>query len=820
VPLLVEAGWGGLVQYPWTITWTDISRYVDTQKAGVSITRGASDELSETQPGTATLRLDNADGRFTPGNPASPYYPFVRRNAPIRVSVAIMPTRTGAAPYPMAMLGDDFDAERVNTARWPTVYGSAVQIEGRCRVQCNPGAFSGFLSAREWTLAGSKVTAKLAKVPAANGSSTGAASMWVQSTTAGTRIGWTYNPATGVLFAHNQAGFSDAGQVPLTYSAIDHAWLRVRESGGTVHWETSGDGFIWTVRRTAAAPAWVAAQTHALEFTGTRTGGTGDYVEWDLLGAEIRPRFWGMVNQFPVDWEGLVSTVTVTCTDLFKRLNRLPALRSMLAQEILHQDVAGVGDIVSAYYPLTEPSGAAAAGDISGGGCGALAVTQVGTGGSLDFGSEGLPDTGDTSATFTPASTSQGKYLTGDLGAVFETNSAAYAQTVEVWFKTTTAGRVILGMHETNLDHQYVLALNASGELVIEHTEAGGTLTVYNSARVLNDGQWHHIVHDGYTSKQLFIDGVAGPFTLSVVNTTALRTLHIGGYRNGRLFNGQIAHVAINHVTGYIGSVIAPDHYEAATTGYAGEPADERIQRLARYAGLSSVTVHGSTHDPVASQGPGGSSVVARMREVEATESARLYAERDYYGLAYQSRDVRYNPDPLSEVFTIDYADLETRQVQLADDDQKLVNIVEAARPGGATQRVTAPSSILAFGEYEQSLNVLKTSDNSVLDAAYWLVSRYANPGPELREVPIEAYTMPNYLDILDADISSYFSVYNLPAQAPASTLRVTVEGYTETLKEASHLIQFHTSASLNDTVWVLDDSVYSVLDSTTRLAY
>jgi hypothetical protein len=107
-----------------------------------------------------------------------------------------------------------------------------------------------------------------------------------------------------------------------------------------------------------------------------------------------------------------------------------------------------------------------------------------------------------------------------------------------------------------------------------------------------------------------------------------------------------------------------------------------------------------------------------------------------------------------------------------------------------------------------------------VLDAAYWLVSRYANPGPELREVPIEAYTMPSYLDILDADISSYFSVYNLPAQAPASTMRVTVEGYTETLREQSHLIQFHTSASLNDTVWVLDDAVYSVLDSTTRLAY
>jgi hypothetical protein len=300
----------------------------------------------------------------------------------------------------------------------------------------------------------------------------------------------------------------------------------------------------------------------------------------------------------------------------------------------------------------------------------------------------------------------------------------------------------------------------------------------------------------------------------------SLRTLHIGGYRAGRLFAGQIAHVAISLADGGAGPSLSATHYQAGVTGFSGEAADARITRLARYADLSSVTVWGSTFDAIASQGPAGSTVVARMREVEATESARLFAERDYYGIAFQSRAVRYNPDPSSEVFTIDYADLETSRIQLADDDQKMVNVVAASRPGGATQRVTAPASIAAFGQYEQTLNILKTSDNSVLDAAYWLVSRYANPQPELREVPIEAATMPTYLDILDADISSYFTVYNLPAQAPAPQLRVTVEGYTETIKHNSHLIQFHTSASVTDSVWVLDDATYSVLGSTTRLAY
>jgi hypothetical protein len=293
----------------------------------------------------------------------------------------------------------------------------------------------------------------------------------------------------------------------------------------------------------------------------------------------------------------------------------------------------------------------------------------------------------------------------------------------------------------------------------------------------------------------------------------------VGGYRGGRLFSGQIAHLAVHYANAGVGGTWAA-HYTAGTTGFAGEPADQRIGRLARYAGISDVTVWGTTHDPIASQGEGGTGALSRMQEVETTESGRLFAERDYFGLAYQSRDVRYNPDPADETFVIDYADLETLGVELADDDQKLINSVQGTRPGGATQRAIASESVLAYGLYEQQLSLLKTSDNSVLDAAYWLVSRYADPAPELREVPIEAYTHPLYADILDAGISSYFTVTNLPAQAPASEMRVTVEGYTEVIKTRSHLITFRTSNSVQDSVWVLDDTTYSVLDYTTRCAY
>jgi hypothetical protein len=809
--LLAEMGWGGLVQLPNTITWTDITQRVK-QERGVNITRGAADELSETQPGTATLTLDNQDGAFTPGNAASPYYPFVRRNAPIRISQAVIPTLSGSAPYPLAMLGDDFDDNQVNTTRWSGNFGTVSEVGGRARINAAAGVSSGFLSARQWRLPGTNTAVKLATVPA--GGTNARTTFMVNAVTSGTRVGFEYNATTGLLSCKNDVGFSDGSAVTVTYSPIDHAWLRVREASGTVYWETSGDGFGWTVRRSTSTPAWVGTDQVTVQMSATRDSGTTDFAEYDLIGAQVRPRFYGMVNEFPVDWEGLLSTVTISCTDLFKRLNRLPALRSMAAEEILELTPM-------VYYPLTEDSTSTTAGDVGGNGAPSLAITQAGAGGTLTLGSaDGPPATSEQVPVFTPSSATAGKWLSVDLGPQFEDPAMFQYLTFEAWFQTTTTGRCILGVHTTDLQSQHLLSIGAGGNLQIEWTSDGSALTTetVSGPTTLANGAWHHVVYDQYAGT-VWIDGVLVDSALAVPRRFGQRMLHVGGYRSTRLWNGSIGHAAIYSTLDYDPGPSAATHYAAGMTGYAGEDADVRIQRLARYAGVPTVTIGGSTHDPIASQGPGGSGVVARMREVESTESGKLFAARDSFGLAYQSRDVRYNPDSASEAFTIDYADLEPG-TELADDDQKMVNSVDASRPGGATQRVIAQSSIDAFGEYPKPLDILKTSDNSVLDAAYWLVSRYANPGPELREAAIEAYTMPAFLSILDADISSYFTIFNLPAQAPTSSLRVTVEGYTETIKEKSHVIQFHTSATVNDSVWVLDDTTYSVLDSTTRLAY
>ncbi|KPL29065.1 hypothetical protein JI76_28490 [Streptomyces anulatus] len=812
MPVLVEAGWGGVVQMPWSITWSDITSRVDMVQ-GVTITRGAQDELSEPQPGGCTMTLDNQDGWLTPGNPNSGYAPWVRRNAPIRVSALHYPTRTGAAPYPLAGLCDEFDDQRMNATLWTSAGGATETAGGRLRLPAASGVTARYTSLRQWTLTGSQVTVKLVAPPTAGGSSSAYTSLSLVSATSGTRLRWYVNSVARDLRAVSDVGGSDGSAVILPYEPIEHAWLRIRETAGTVYWETSSDGWDWVTHRSLSTPAWVSADQIVVELAASRSGGTPDYAEWDYLGAVVRPRFYGTVNEWPVSWSGLASSVSISATDLFKRLNRLPALRTCLVEEV-------VSSLPLAYYPLTEPAGSTAAGDLSGTTAGPLTVAQVGSGGTLDLGTAAGPAAAtDSLPLLTPVSATVGKLLTSDLGQGFQDASSRGWLQMECWFQTSTANRVIFGMSGAGGMSQQVWSLNGSGALQAE-SGWGGFLSVSTVASGnLADGAWHHFVYDEIL-QQVWVDGVLRAST-PVTLATELRQLTVGGYKNTRLWSGSIGHLALYAVpyAAPIGAALAT-HYAAGMTAYSGETADVRIARLAKYAGVSSVTILGSTHDPVVGQGEAGSSVVARMREVETTESGRLYAERDYLGLAYQSRDLRYNPDSVDEVFTISYADLDTNGVELSDDDQKLVNSIVATRPGGATQKVAVADSVLAFGLYEQDMTLLKTTDNSVVDAAYWRISRYGNPAPELREVPVEAFTMPSYLDILDADISSYFTVYELPAQASAASMRVTVEGYSETLAENSHKIQFRTSASATDSVWVLGDPVYGVLDSTTRLAY
>ncbi|MGW0372560.1 hypothetical protein ACWDZW_27460 [Streptomyces coeruleorubidus] len=789
---------------------TDITQYVDLAR-GIDISRGAQNELSEIQPGTCTLTLDNSDGRFTPNRPSSPYYPYVKKSVPIRISAVSMDTRSGAGPWPLSQLSDDFNDGRLDTVLWNNSYGGASEANGVGRVPCSPGLFAGLQTVRNFQFTGSQTVVRIATLPSLNGSTSATGSAYINSTTSGTRIGFQYNAATGNIRCVSDVGFSDGAAVSVPFSWAGTRWWRIREAGGTVYWETSGDGMLWAVRRTAATPAWVGAQLATFSMDTSRTGGTGDFYEVDLVGGTVHPRFFGLVNEWPVDWRGLMSTATITCTDLFTWPSITKQLQSMYAEEVLF-------DIPTAYYPLTEPSGSTSAGNLSGTqGVGSLSVVQAGAGGTLEFGAADGPfgAGGTTAPVFTPASASVGKYLTADLGQAFTDANVNWRVRMECWFSTSTPDRVLLALTSADATTRTIVSLNAAtGQFQVQNQVSGSsTVTTVWGTPNLADGQLHHLVYNEVNG-EVAIDGVT--YTSSNFNPFDLRLLYVGGFQNARLWNGTISHLAL-YVRGAATSDLTP-HYITGTTAHVGEAADTRLARIASYAGLALNTV-GSVFDPMASQAALGSGALDHLREIEATESGKLLASRGWGPLLFQSRDLRYNPTP---AITLDYADLETDGVKYAYDDQKMVNSVTASRPGGATQRAVNQASIDAYGEKERQLQLFKASDNSAADAANWLVSRYAEPVAEVRQVPVEAYTLPlaTYRALLNADVSTVIALANLPAQAPSATTTLFIEGYTERIGLNQHHLDFYTSRADTDTVWVMDDPTYSVLDSTTRLAY
>ncbi|MGW3427490.1 carbohydrate binding domain-containing protein [Streptomyces melanosporofaciens] len=760
--LLVEAAFGYSVTDPAPV-WTDITGFVDIG-AGVSINRGSSDELSQVQAGTCSLILDNSDGRFTSGRAASPYYPNVRKNTPIRVRV--ISTGKNWISNPSFESGLD---------GWQKTFSPTI-------VQDNAHVQSGSQAMRvTW------------------GGSSGQA-VWIDAT--GLDIGQTYTasawvwvqPTVGTLFSYIQGVGGTSGP-----NTVFGDWQRL-----TFTFTATAAQHLYTIQTSGTPVAGSQCWVDAVQLEEGRTA-----TAFDATPPQTHDRFWGMVNDWPLSWSGMFATASITCTDIFKWLSRQAPLSPMLAEEILL-------DRPTLYFPLSEPSDSAAAGDLSGtSSVGTLVAGQLGSGGTITFGDSGAPD-GSTGAAFAPASSSAGKYLVADLGPVVTERDLQRMQ-AECWFSTTTAGRVIWAITSADASWRLVISLDSGGKMKFESNGFNQPLIAATVAPTPNlaDGAVHHLFYNE-NDGLFYVDGVS--YSISNVGIMAdMRLLYVGGWTGGGMWAGTISHVAI-----WLGSKTTAElisHYTTAATAHVGESASARMTRITSYLPLT-VTSQGSTFDGMASQAALGRTPLEHLQEIAATESGKLLAQRGGNGLIFQSRDVRYNP--VASV-SLAFADLETDEVEMSDDDQKMVNTVIASRPGGATQRVIDQTARDTYGPYESQIDLLKSSDLKVLDAANWMVSRYADPPLEMRQVAVEASTLPlaTYRALLAADVSTTFDVTNLPTgQAPVPTLTVTVEGYTETIQEDQHQMDFHTSRALTDTVWALDSAAYSQLGITTRLAY
>ena len=178
-------------------------------------------------------------------------------------------------------LSDDFEDGTLDAGMWSGSYGDPIEAGGQALIPCTTG-YAGLKSASAYTLTGSGVTVRV-HAPAPNGAASAAASVLVLTSTGGTDGGFIVDSAQNALGLYSRVGYADPGAMFLTYSATDHAWLRIREDSGNLLWDASPDGVTWSNLRTAPTPSWASDSDLAFLVEGHRDTGASDTIALDSV---------------------------------------------------------------------------------------------------------------------------------------------------------------------------------------------------------------------------------------------------------------------------------------------------------------------------------------------------------------------------------------------------------------------------------------------------------------------------------------------------------------------------------------------------------
>jgi len=533
-------------------------------------------------------------------------------------------------------------------------------------------------------------------------------------------------------------------------------------------------------------------------------------------------RFTGYIEEWPTEWPGgsVHSEVQVTAVDRFKRMGQLAAFRSIIEEEYKL-------DAPFAHYTLGDASGSTQAGDVSANGRQALATAQLGSGGTLDFGTATGPGTdGLTALTLTPTNTTNGKYLSTTLS----NDGSNLTGTMECFFSTSTAAAQSLmslgnaGFFTGPCPVIADLGINASGKLTAN--TRGAVLT---SSGSVADGLTHHAAVvwsvGASTTFTLYLDGVqVGTDTTSVISPnlwTGSAPFRVGGidipavFGTSSVFNGVIAHAAVYNTAVSVTRLLA--HYNAGANGFSGERSDQRIARYASYVGIPTAEQDLETglSTSIAHVDITGKAPLTAMQDVAATEGGVLFIAGDGK-LTFHARSHRYNAT--SEA-TLAHLDPSTKFVT---NDALLVNDVTASRDSGINFRATNAQSITDYGTSKGDVTLLTTSDNEVVDAANWKANSNAQPTPRLPGLPIEITGASPTVQqsVLALEVGSRVTVGSLPATAPFTSTDQFIEGWSESWSDQRIGFNFNTSPAATSGVWVLDSATHSQLDVSTRLAY
>lgn len=236
----VNGGSSTSIGYPaLTLTTTEGSSQVTRiagHRSATNMTTNAPDDW-EPRSGIASAVRDCDPGGVVVAN-ISAHTQSVNANSGWRAYTIELRER----PPKIATVIDDFAA--TDDVKW--VYNGAAAVSGGQLAIPVSTSYDNADSQWAGDLTGSEVVVKMVQRPNAGNGSTGALLLLLNQDN--DTMQEIMAVEAGNLVCREVVSGTE-NDTTVTWSGTDHAWWRIRESAGTIYWDTSPDGMVWTNRR-------------------------------------------------------------------------------------------------------------------------------------------------------------------------------------------------------------------------------------------------------------------------------------------------------------------------------------------------------------------------------------------------------------------------------------------------------------------------------------------------------------------------------------------------------------------------------------------
>ncbi len=537
------------------------------------------------------------------------------------------------------------------------------------------------------------------------------------------------------------------------------------------------------------------------------------------------PVITGYVERWPQEWsETRYGVSPATAVDTLAPLAAI-TLPSPITSEILHDGPYG-------YWPLNDPAGATAAGNLSGRTQTVLATraSQTGTTGtSSGFGAT-LDLPGDTGSGWqmqgqVAATSGQGYSLfvndrtmpqpsTGFGVEFYMMVPAASSGTVNepVLLTYASAGSSTsflpafeIVMTGTSFDHLTVQALSYSA--ADSATYSGVSLV---------DNAFHHVfAWVTSTTVTVWLDGaqvLTHTWTLTLPDGLQLLTLN--GIATATAWfagwNGSYAHLAIHDKKPTTDRIAA--HANAGLTGFTGETTGARAQRILRYGAWTQARLIDAGDSTMqACAHIMGKSAPEALGDVNDTEVGLTAV--DAAGTAYiRSRTTGYNR---AAQWTLGDGPGETPylgDVAFDYDPTFVDNAITVTRNQGGQGYAADTTSQRKYFTRNLPRTTYADNDNDAVDQANWLLGRYKDPHLRVSEVTLDpASNMAVWPVALGIDVGDVVTVTRRPTYAPALSGTFVVQQVAPDIGPGRWKVKL-TLAPVDPRVLTLDDPTYGAL--------